>query len=106
MSVKIKGFDELTKSLKQMDKTLKNLDGKQMPFNDLFTKSFMEKYTSVSSFDEFLLKGNFKVDSQSDFESIPDDVFDAYVSSNTSFKSWNDMLEKATDQYLSKLLKF
>ena len=72
-SIKIKGLDKLEKQLKQMQKGAKELSRtKQVSFSELFTTSFMKKYTSFSSMDELLNAGGFKVESQEDFEAIPD----------------------------------
>ncbi|GEM_PF-1160148 len=77
MSTNINGFDELIDSLKSLEKNVHNLEGTHtISFDKLFTKIFMEKHTDCSSFDEFLKAGNFVVDSQEDFEAIPDDVWD------------------------------
>ena len=40
-------------------------------------------------------KSGFKVESQEDFEAIPDDVWDEFIRNNTSFASWKEMLQAA-----------
>lgn len=105
MSTNINGFDELIDSLKSLEKNVHNLEGTHtISFDKLFTKTFMEKHTDCSSFDGFLKAGNFVVNSQEDFEAIPDDEFDQYVSHATNFDSWADMLNQATKDYLSSEL--
>lgn len=107
MGIKMSGFDELEKKLKKMEKAAKELDGEhQVAFSDLFTKSFMITYTNFSTFDEFLTAGNFIVNSQEDFEAIPDSDMDFHVQGTTKFSSWKEMLEKATEKYVSKQLGF
>lgn len=107
MSFKIKGLDKLEKRLKEMEKGARELaDKEQIPFSDLFTDSFMAKYTNFSTFEELLSEGGFTVNSQSDFESIPEDELDIHISKTTAFSSWKDMLEKATTDYCSKKLGF
>ncbi|MGG3454230.1 hypothetical protein [Paenibacillus rhizolycopersici] len=105
MSFKMDGFDELEKRLKKMKKDAEELEGDNVvPFDELFTPAFMRKYTSVESFDELLEKGGFVVNSQEDFANIPDDKFDEHVSKFTNFSTWEDMLDKAQDLYISKKL--
>ncbi len=107
ISFKVTGFDELQKYFNQMGKAAKKLQGqKTISFDELFTFSFMTKYTQYESFDEFLKAGGFEVNSQEDFEAIPDADMDTYVSKMTSFRSWQNMLDKATEQYISKKLGF
>nr|DAZ68649.1 MAG TPA: hypothetical protein [Caudoviricetes sp.] len=105
MSTNTNGFDELIDSLKKLEDNVHRLEGTNtVSFDKLFTKTFMEKHTGCSSFDEFLKAGNFVVNSKEDFEAIPDEVFDKYVSSATNFDSWDDMLNQATNDYLSSEL--
>lgn len=106
-SFKITGLDKLEKQLKQMEKGAKELSKtKHVSFDNLFPASFMRKYTSYSSMDELLDAGGFKVESQEDFESIPDVEFDKHISANTRFRCWEDMLDEATSQYAAKKLGF
>lgn len=106
-SIKIKGLDKLEKQLKQMEKGAKELSRtKQVSFGELFTASFMRKYTPFSSLDELLQAGGFKVESQEDFETIPDAKLDKHIAATTRFKSWEDMLSEATTQYAAKKLGF
>ena len=106
-SIKIKGLDKLEKQLKQMQKGAKELSRtKQVSFSELFTTSFMKKYTSFSSMDELLNAGGFKVESQEDFEAIPDTELDRPIAATTKFKNWKDMLNEATTQYAAKKLGF
>lgn len=104
-SIKITGLDKLEKQLKQMQKGAKELSRtKNVSFGELFTPSFMRKYTSFSSMDELLNAGGFKVESQEDFENIPDNEFDKHIAANTKFKNWEDMLSEATSQYAARKL--
>lgn len=106
-SFKITGLDKLEKQLKQMEKGAKELSKtKNVSFDELFPASFMREYTSFSSMDELLDAGGFKVESQEDFEAIPDMKFDKHISANTKFKSWEDMIGEATSQYAAKKLGF
>lgn len=105
MSVTFSGFDDLEKQLQRMSDGAKELsETKSIPLDDLFTPSFMRKYSSFSSFDEFLSAGNFNADTQEAFEAIQDELLNKHISLTTSFKSWDDMLEEATDQYICKKL--
>lgn len=92
---------------KNLEKASKELDGEhQVPFDDIFTNSFMRKYTSVSDFDEFLTTGGFEVNSEEDFEAIPDADMDNHVKKSTKFSSWQEMLSTAGQEYALKKLGF
>ena len=103
--IKITGLDKLEKQLKQMEKGARELERtKQVSFSELFTPSFMKKYTPFSSFDELLQSGGFKADSQEEFEAIPDVLFDNHIAAVTRLKNWEEMLGEATEQYALKKL--
>lgn len=75
----------------------------QVDFKDLFTVSFMRKYTKYRSFEKFLLGGGFHIETQQDFEDLPEKNMDVHVARNTKFASWKEMLDAATDIYVRKL---
>lgn len=103
--MEFKGLDELINKLDKTAKAAQELDGEhEVSFEELFTKSFMRKYTDFSTFDEFLEAGNFTVNSQEDFENIPDADLDAHVSKTTKFSSWEDMFDEAGEVYTIKKL--
>ena len=107
MSIKLNGLDNLQKQLKKMQKTAKELNGThKVPFDKLFTKSFMTKYTKFSSINDFFKSGGFDVKSENDLKAIPDNEIDLHTSKTTKFKTWEDMLNKAVDQYISKKFSF
>lgn len=106
-SMKFDGFDGLKKQLEQMQRAAQELDGThEIPFSELFTPAFMHKYTIFSSFDELLEAGNFHAETSEEFEAIPDEPFDKHIAATTRFATWEDMLEKATELYVTKKLGF
>ncbi|KRQ86017.1 hypothetical protein ABG79_02149 [Caloramator mitchellensis] len=107
MSYKIKGFDEFSKNLKKIEDNLKELEkNNTVSFDELFNSQFMSRYTNFSSFEELLSYGGFEVNSQEDFEAIPDNKMDEVVRKTTTFSSWEEMLSKAAETYIAKKLDF
>lgn len=97
----------LNKQLEQMEKGVKELSKTEyVSFEELFPASFMRKYTRFSSMNELLNAGGFKVETQEDFEAIPDTKFDKHITANTKFQSWENMLGEATSQFVAKKLGF
>lgn len=104
-SIKIDGLNQLETQLKKMEKGAKELNGtKHVSFSELFPPSFMRKYTHFSSMNALLEAGGFNIESQEDFEAIPDDVFDKHIAATTHFENWENMLSEATTQYALKKL--
>lgn len=101
------GLDKLQRDLKRMQQNAKKLDGKQqIPFDNLFTRSFMQKHTRYSSIDALLDAGGFHARNNAEFDAIPEKDLDAHIRKTTKFKSWEDMLGEATEEYVRKQLGF
>ena len=74
-------------------------------FDDVFDTSFMKKYSRYKSFDSFLTNGKFSISCQQDFEDLSEDLMDKHVAKNTKFKTWQEMIDFATDRYIKKNIK-
>lgn len=100
MSFEVNGFDESFKELNKLSKDADKISGNnQVSFDELFTNSFMGKYTNFTNFDDFVTNSGFDF---SDIESIPDSELDNFVSNNTSFSNWKKMLTKASEIWTIK----
>ena len=66
-------------------------------FTELFTPEFMRLYTQYESIEELLSSGGFEVNSEEDYEAIPDEDIDAHVAKTTNFRSWKEMLTEAIE---------
>ena len=100
MKVTLSGFDDFKKQIEKLQKNVKELQGQHnIPFDELFSASFMSKYTDSSSIEELLQKGNFDIKSQEDFEQIPDDKMNSFIAMHTSFLTWNQMFTKAFEEW-------
>ncbi len=107
MGLKITGLDEFMNSLEKMQKAAEELETEQsIPFDELFTTSFMEEHTKFKSIYELLESGNFIVNSQEDFEAIPDSELDEHIKVVTDFSTWEEMLASATELCIAKKLGF
>jgi len=107
MSIKIKGFDKLQKTLNGMKKKAKDLDGThEVSLDDLFPESFMREFTDVPNIDDFFSRGDFKLESQLDLDSIPEHKLDELAGGYTRFPTWKEMLNKAGVEWSKRKLGF
>lgn len=90
MAVKITGYYRLPNEI----------EPQLIEFDKVFNISFMRKYTNYKTFAKFLTGGRFNITCQKDFEELPEDLMDKHVSKNTQFKTWQEMLDFATDKYI------
>ena len=100
-----KGFGNLSKKLNQLANNARALgDTRSASLTDILTPQFMSNHTRFHTAKEFFEASGFKVDSQADFEAIPEDQIDAFVRSSTSFTSWRELLNTAAAVWAKKKL--
>lgn len=105
MKIKMSGFDEFKNKLRKLEQNIKELEQTtSVAFSELFTSDFMHHHTSFSSIEELFEAGNFKIDTNDDFEKISDDVLNTLVSKHTDFSSWQEMLDEAGSEYVANKL--
>jgi hypothetical protein len=105
--LKITGLDNLKKKLDDFSQKAKALDGTHsVPIEDLLTPSFISRHTRFADVDEFFAASGFKVESQEDLDAIPDDKWDEYVRSVSSFHGWEAMLGEAGKEWAATKLGF
>jgi len=96
------GLEVLSKNLDKLTKKLESLKEQEVSFNELFPSSFMMKYTQFRTINEMVERSPFEIESEEDFRNIPDKEWDNYVKEKTSFQSWNEMINKAGNEYLGE----
>jgi len=96
-------LDDLADQFGEMADNAEELEGEnEVAFEELFTEQLMRQHTDVASFDEFLEQSQWEVESEEDFEAIPEDEFDEYVNENTDFESWEDMYGTAGTEWMAR----
>jgi hypothetical protein len=103
MGIKITGLDEFRRKLERLSRNAQNVNG-PVAFDDFFPPEFMRRYTDFSSIQVMADASGFKIESQEDFEAIPDADWDAFVRSRTRFPTWQDMQAKAGEEYVVRRL--
>lgn len=74
-------------------------------FNELFTVEFMSKYTNFETVDGLVNAYDSDITNETFQESLTP-KFDCFIAENSQFSSWQEMLNKAGEEYLVKNLKF
>lgn len=105
MSVEISGFEELGDELDQLQEQVDAVDGETaVSFAELFPADFMETYTEFDSIQAFFEASPWTVETDADFEAIPEDEFDEYVDDHTEFDRWEAMLSAAAREWIGRKL--
>ncbi|WP_242877545.1 hypothetical protein [Desulfosporosinus sp. BG] len=96
MIILIEGFNNFEVDSDQQQKGANGGEG-SMSFSDLFTSEFMQQYTQFESIEDLLSSGGFVINSEEDYEAIPDEDIDAHVAKTTKFNSWKELLTNAIE---------
>lgn len=105
MGFEIEGLDELEGYFEQLEEKARELEGEnEVPFSELFDVSFMREHTPYSDFEAFLEAGGFEVETQEDFEAIPEAELDEHIRETTELESWEEMQTAATEAWLAEQL--
>lgn len=90
---------KLDKKLAQLDREEKRADARDVPLNTLLTPAFISKNTCFADVDEMFQASGFHIESQADFEAIPEDQWNAFIRSNSDFPDWESMLGAAGGEW-------
>jgi len=101
MSVEIRGFEDVVDDLDRVS-GLEGADAGEVDVSiaDLFPRDFMEPYTAFVSVQAFFEASPWTVETESDFDDIPEDALDKHVDANTGFRSWETMLTAAAREWI------
>lgn len=91
--------------LEQMKSNLQKIAAqnpqKEVSYQEIFSNSFMQKYTQFSNF-IFFMKG-LKIDDFSKIEKLKSDTLNDFVQKNSHFKTWEEMQQAAVNDYMNSL---
>lgn len=94
--LKVTGLDELQRKLNAIGRRAEKLSKTQgVPLPELLTPDFLRRYSRFQSAIEKFEASGYKAETAEDFAAVPDDEWDQFVRTNTSFVSWHAMLGKA-----------
>ena len=101
----INGLNELSKKLNQLKDNAKELgEVKSASLTDILTPEFVSRHTRFANADEFFEASGFNVTTQAEFEAIPEHQLDAFVSSESAFDSWRDLLNAGGAEWAKRKL--
>lgn len=96
MGFEIKGLKELQKRMESLSQAVKNIEGQQsVPLAEMLTPNFVMACSRFQSANELFEASGFEIKTEENFKAIPDDKWDDFIRSNTSFSSWKEMLGAA-----------
>lgn len=103
--MKIKGLDELSKKLDSLAKNAEALNGQQtVSVVELLTPAFVSTHTRFSDANEMFEASGFNIETPEDFKAIPDEAWNGFIRSVSSFENWQAMLSEASKAWAIRKL--
>ncbi|WP_445772908.1 hypothetical protein [Shewanella sp.] len=91
--------------LKKLKQNLEDLHGThKVELKEILTPEFLGECSSFSDLDQLFIASGFDVKSPEDFKAVPDDEWEAFITNNTKFESWENMQQAAMDKYMKSKL--
>lgn len=91
--------------LDQLSKNASELSGEHnVQMGELMNPKFISKCSQYSNLDELFDASGFKIESNEDFEAIPDKKWESFIQENTTYESWQEMREAAGVEYAKNML--
>lgn len=107
MALEIKGLDKINEKLDQLSQNAQSTSGtNSYSFNEIFSEKFMRQNTNFTNIEDFLIASPENISTPDEFEKSDEAVLDAFVSEQTKFSSWKEMLIEAQKALLIDRLGF
>lgn len=105
--LEVKGLEEASRKLRDLRRRLEALEGQHsVALTELLSLDFLRKYTEFETLEDMFKASGFVVESQEDFEKIPDDEWDSFIKGHTQFSNWKEMLDAAGNEWVERRLGF
>jgi hypothetical protein len=73
-------------------------------FNELFTPTFMARYTDFASIADLIAESGFRIEAVGDLSRVDEKTWDAFIARSTRFGSWEAMQQAAFAEWNTKQL--
>lgn len=107
MTFEINGLDDFSNRLDQLSENAQSVAGThEYSFTEVFSDEFMIEHTNFSTIDEFLISSPEKISNAEEFEKADESILDVFVSEQTKFDTWKEMMSAAAQILIMKKLGF
>lgn len=101
----ITGLDEFQRELNGLARRIEALPTETtIPLPELLTPDFLSSCSAFHSAEELFAASRWTVVTPEDFAAIPDAEWDEFISTHTSFASWETMLSEAAKAWTVRQL--
>ncbi|KYZ08715.1 MULTISPECIES: hypothetical protein [Vibrio harveyi group] len=90
-------------SFEKLAENTRNLQRKKsVKLADLMDSEFLAGCSDFKDLEHMFDESGFIINSKEDFEAIPDEEWEVFITNNTSFESWEDMQKAASAAFVKK----
>lgn len=98
------GLDDFLDSLNNLQSSFEKVQGKHdVAVEDLFTDEFIQTHTKFDTFSDFWESANITSKSLNE---VPSDQIDPFITENTNFSDFDEMLSVATTDWTRRQVGF
>lgn len=98
---KLKGLDKLQRDLKRKAKSVSG----SYSFDELFPDSYIQSISRFSSLSEMFENNPEKITDAESFKQANQEILDQFISEETKFSNWQEMLNDAGAKLIVKKMK-
>lgn len=92
-------------ALRKLSENLKRIEPQQeIPITHILSDSFIQSKTPFSSLNDLFEKGGFNVETKEDLEAIPDEDLNSFISENSEYSTFKEMISAAGAIYMKNML--
>ena len=107
MKSEIKVTGNFRQRLHDLAQKSRELDGQhEIPLSELMPDDFVGASSSFPSLKELFAASPFEIHTLDDFKAIPDEDWDKFISTNTTFATWGEMQQAAVREWTQHNLGF
>ena len=89
-------MDKFEREIKQLSKNAQAVSGThKYSFDEIFSEKFMRENSNFSSIEDFLKSSPENISTAEELEKADETILDTFVSNQTKFSSWKEMLAEA-----------
>jgi hypothetical protein len=99
------GFDDLSKQLKKLSKEIEKQSETEASLEEILNNEFISRKTSYSSYLEFMEALPYDISQVENLQELDDQGLNDHIKSNTTFNTWNELINTATEEFMSEKLK-
>jgi hypothetical protein len=101
IKMQITGLNELQRTLKNISNRASTLGGTHK-LSDVLTPSFIQQHSRFKSVEELIEASGFAAKNTEEFVAVPSDQRDPFIRANTTYRSWDEMLQAGSQIWVKK----